>query len=90
MTIKFKILGKTNLVRTIKAESFLIIKVAILIHYGRDLAYELFQKEDSKAITLYHPSERDLKNLVNGSWDNYCKDNNTEIKEAILSIIEIE
>ena len=88
MTIFFKITRNPQLF-SIEAENLTLIKVALIEKHGNGTAFQLFQKELKSSLLMYHPTERDLQNLVKGNYKSYVSANRTEITKSINSIKEI-
>jgi len=74
---------------SIEAGNLLLIKVALLVHYGNATAFFCRLSTTKKEITLYCPNDRELNNLVSRSFAGYVDEFWAEISEAILTIKEI-
>ena len=88
MKINFKKANNPQLYE-ITGENLTLIKVAIVIHYGTDNAYHVFQKVVDNNLLLYLPEMSDRDNLVKRSYKKYVSEYSGEIKKCIESIKEI-
>ncbi len=88
MIIKFKKANELQLYQ-IEGENLTLIKVSIIIHYGTENAFHIFQKVWDNGILLYCPQESDLNNLVNRNYKKYTDEYSTEIINCISSIKKI-
>ncbi len=88
MLIKFK-KANDNQLYQIEGSNLTLIKVAIIIHYGTENAYQVFHKIVDNNILLYLPEISDRDNLVKRSFKKYEAEYSKEIKECIKSIKKI-
>jgi hypothetical protein len=85
MKIKFKVAHQDELL-SVEGPDLTMIKVALILTYGRSTAIHIFQKKLEDSLLLYCPTEADLNNLVKRSFQGYVAENVTEllkIKETI-------
>ena len=89
MIIKFKKFNESQLYE-IEGENLTLIKVSIVVHYGSDTAFHVFQKTLDNNILLYLPNEEYRNNLVKRNFDKYVTESNSKIQECIKSIKKID
>lgn len=88
MKIKFKISDNIQLY-DIEAETLTLIKVSLIVKYGKETAFHIFQKKLDNNVLFYCPDDRCLQNLVGRNFNSYVDENHKEILSCINSIKEI-
>ncbi len=88
MTIKFKKANEDQLYQ-ISGSNETLMKVAIIIHYGTEGAYHIFERVLEDGPLLYCPEASDRNNLVNRNFKKYTAEYSSEITDCINSIKKI-